>query len=258
VLEIALTPNRGDCASLLGIAREVRAHFGGPLRLPRCEPPEEGEPAAAVRVAIEDAGGCRATSARLVRGVAVGPSPAWLAERLEAAGLRPINVVVDVTNLVLLELGQPLHAFDCATLRGGQIRVRRPRRARRSRRSTAQSRALDAEDLVIADAERAIAIAGVMGGAETEVTERTTRRAARERALRPGARAAHRAPARTLDSEASYRFERQIDRAGVRRAIDRAALLLAELAGAASRRARWRRSAASCRPCPRSRSSRSA
>ena len=231
VLEIALTPNRGDCASILGIAREVRAHFGGPLRLPPTEPLEEGEPAAAaVRVEIEDAAGCPRYCARIVRGVTVGPSPAWLAERLAAVGMRPINVVVDVTNLVLQELGQPLHAFDLATLRGAQIRVRRASADEKIATLDGATRALAAEDLVIADAERAIAIAGVLGGAETEVTERTTDvllesahfdpRRVRRTARRLG-----------LSTEASYRFEREIDPAGVRRAVDRAARLLAELAG---------------------------
>jgi len=231
VLEIALTPNRGDCASILGIAREVRAHFGGALRLPPALPEEEGAPTAAtLRVEIEDPDGCPRYCARLVRGVSVGPSPAWLAARLEAAGMRAINVVVDVTNLVLLEFGQPLHAFDAATLRGGVIHVRRARADEKIVTLDGVTRALQSEDLVIADAERAIAIAGVMGGAETEVGAHTTDvllESAHFEAL------CVRRTARRLgiNSEASYRFEREIDRDGLRRAIDRAARLLAELAG---------------------------
>ncbi len=231
VLEIALTPNRGDCASILGIAREVRAHFGGSLRMPPIEPEEEGEPAAAaVRVEIEDREGCPRYDARLVRGVAVGPSPPWLAERLAAAGMRAINVVVDVTNLVLLELGQPLHAFDWATVRGGRIRVRRARADEKVATLDGATRALAADDLVIADAERAIAIAGVMGGAETEVSARTTD-VLLESAHFDARRVRRTARRLGLSTEASYRFERGIDPAGVRRAIDRAARLLAELAG---------------------------
>ena len=231
VLEIALTPNRGDCASMLGIAREVRAHFGGAVRLPPFLPDEEGEPAAStVRVQIEDPDGCPRYCARLVRGVSVGPSPAWLAARLEAAGMRAINVVVDVTNLVLLEFGQPLHAFDAATLRGGVVHVRRARADEKIATLDGATRALQSEDLVIADAERAIAIAGVMGGAETEVGARTTD-VLLESAHFEAVRVRRTARRLGLSSEASYRFEREIDRDGLRRAIDRAARLLAELAG---------------------------
>jgi len=231
VVEIALTPNRGDCASMLGIAREVRAHFGGALRMPPVEPPEAGAPAAgALRVEIADPPGCARYVGRLVRGVRVGPSPAWLQSRLAAAGMRAINVVVDVTNLVLLELGQPLHAFDAALLRGGVVRVRRAAAGEKLATLDGETRALAPEDLVIADGERAIALAGVMGGAETEVGERT-RDVFLESAQFDPTRVRRTARRLGLHSEASYRFERQVDRDGVRRACDRAARLLAELAG---------------------------
>jgi len=231
VVEIALTPNRGDCASLLGIAREVRAHFGGPLRVPPTDPTETGAHAGgALRVEIADPQGCPRYVGRLVRGVRVGPSPAWLRHRLETAGMRAINVVVDVTNLVLLELGQPLHAFDAAQLRGGVVRVRRAARGEKLATLDGETRALAAEDLVIADAERAIALAGVMGGAETEVGERT-RDVFLESAWFDPTRVRRTARRLGLHTEASYRFERQVDREGVRRACDRAARLLAELAG---------------------------
>jgi phenylalanyl-tRNA synthetase beta chain len=231
VLEIALTPNRGDCASLLGIAREVRAHFGGSLRLPPVEPEEEGDPAAlSVRVEIEDPAGCYRYVARLVRGVRVGPSPPWLRERLEAAGLRAINVVVDVTNAVLLELGQPLHAFDASTLRGGVVKVRRALPDEKLATLDGETRVLDPEDLVIADAERAIAVAGVMGGAETEVGDETTDVLIESAHFDP-VRVRRAARRLGLATEASYRFEREVDRAGIRRAADRAARLLGELAG---------------------------
>jgi phenylalanyl-tRNA synthetase beta chain len=132
ILDVEITPNRGDWVSMLGMAREVRALFGGALRMPPSEP-TEGTRAAAedVRIAIDDPEGCYGYVARIVRGVRVGASPAWLAERLEAAGMRAINVVVDVTNLVLLEYGQPLHAFDLSSLRGGEVRVAGRTRARR-------------------------------------------------------------------------------------------------------------------------------
>jgi phenylalanyl-tRNA synthetase beta chain len=231
VLELEITPNRGDWASLLGIAREVRAHFGGALRLPPLEPEEAGAPAAdAVTVRVEDAEGCPHYVARIVRGVRVAPSPDWLAEKLEAAGQRPINNIVDVTNLVLLELGQPLHAFDLATLRGAEIRVRSAAPGEKLVTLDGQTRELQADDLVIADAERPVAVAGVMGGAETEVSE-GTRDVLLESAHFHPTRVRRTARRLGLHSEASYRFERGIDPEGVARAADRAALLLAELAG---------------------------
>jgi phenylalanyl-tRNA synthetase beta chain len=231
VLELGITPNRGDAASVLGVAREVRALFGGRLRLPETAPPEPGAPARqAIAVQIEAPDGCSHYVARVVRGVKGGASPDWLVRKLEASGLRSRGVVVDVTNLVLLELGQPLHGFDLRQLRGGEVRVRRARAGEKLATLDGETRELDPKDLVIADAERAIALAGVMGGRETEVTAGTTdvliesahfapagvRRTARRHGIR---------------SEASYRFERGVDPEGVRRAADRAARLLAELAG---------------------------
>jgi len=233
VLDLEITPNRGDWASILGIAREVRAHFGGALRWPPLAPPEGGAPAAeAVCVVVEDAGGCAHYVARVVRGVRVGPSPEWLASRLEAAGLRPVNNVVDVTNLVLLELGQPLHAFDRAALRGGEIRVRAAAPGEKLVTLDGQSRDLVPEDLVIADAERPVAVAGVMGGAESEVGEATRDVLLESAAFHP-TRIRRTARRLGLHSEASYRFERGVDPEGVARAADRAALLLAELCGGA-------------------------
>lgn len=231
VLDVAITANRGDCASMLGIAREVRAAFGGVVALPPCDVAEAGPPVErAVAVAIEAPDLCHRYAARVVRGVRIAPSPAWLARRLEAAGLRPIDVVVDVTNLVLHELGQPLHAFDLAKLRGGRVVARRATDGERIETLDGRTRALAPDDLVIADAERAVAIAGVMGSANSEVDAATVD------VLLESAHFAPRAVRRTarrlgLHSEASYRFERGVDRAGVERALDRAARLLAELAG---------------------------
>jgi phenylalanyl-tRNA synthetase beta chain len=233
VLDVAITPNRGDWVSMLGMAREVRAHYGGALRLPPTEPPESEEMAGRhVRVRVEDAAGCPRYAARIVRGVQVGPSPAWLRERLEAAGLRSINNVVDVTNLVMLELGQPLHAFDLSAVRGGEVRVRAARPGERMTSLDGVERSLVPEDLVIADAERALAIAGVMGGASSEVRESTCDLLIESAQFHPSR---VRATARRLGlhTDASYRFERGVDPEGVVRAADRAARLLAELAGAA-------------------------
>ena len=231
VLEVAILPNRGDCLSLLGLAREVRTHFGGEPRLPACEPSEGKRRAAQdVRIAIEDAEGCHAYVGRVVRGVRVGPSPDWLRAKLESAGLRARNVIVDVTNLVLLELGQPLHAFDLAKLRGGVVNVRRAAAGDAITTLDGHERKLGARDLVIADAERAVAIAGVLGGANTEVSE-TTRDVLLESAHFDPARVRHTGRRLGVFSEASLRFERGVDPEGVRRAADRAARLLAELAG---------------------------
>jgi phenylalanyl-tRNA synthetase beta chain len=231
VLEFGLTPNRGDVASLLGVAREVRAFFGGSLRMPETAPPEAGSPAAeAIAVYIDAPEACHRYHARVVRGLRVAPSPEALCQRFEACGFRPINSVVDVTNLVLLEFGQPLHAFDLARVQGGEVRVRFARRGEKLTTLDGECRELHAEDLVIADAERPIALAGVMGGADTEVTDSTTDVLIESAHFHPtivrlGARR------HGLHSEASYRFERGVDREGIGRAADRAARLILEVAG---------------------------
>ncbi|MCH6562354.1 MAG: phenylalanine--tRNA ligase subunit beta [Myxococcales bacterium] len=231
VIDFEITPNRGDWASMLGIAREVRAHFGGSIHWPELDVLEgERETSTDISVEIDDAAGCYSYVARIVRGVRLGFSPGWLCEKLEAVGMRPINLVVDVTNLVLLELGQPLHAFDLGTLRGGVIRVRGAAAGEKIVTLDGTTRALVTDDLVIADAERAIAIAGVMGGAETEVREDTTDLLIESAHFDPS-RVRRTARRLGLHTEASYRFERGVDREGIGRAADRCARLLAELAG---------------------------
>ena len=231
VLEIGLTPNRGDAASLLGLGREVQALFPGPLRLPESAPEERGAPAAdAVSLQIDALDACHHYVARIVRGLRVEASPPWLAERLEASGIRPVNNVVDVTNLVLLEFGQPLHAFDLATLHDARVVVRFAEAGEGLATLDGQKRKLDADDLVIADGDRAVALAGVMGGAETEVSGGTRDVLIESAHFAPGT---VRLSARRhgIHSEASYRFERGVDPQGVARAADRAARLLCELAG---------------------------
>jgi phenylalanyl-tRNA synthetase beta chain len=231
VLDVEITPNRGDWVSLLGMAREVRASFGGTLRMPETQPPETGAPAeAAIRIAIEDRAGCARYVGRVVRGVRVGPSPAWLAKRIEAAGFRSVNNVVDVTNLVMLEFGQPLHAFDLAKLRGGVVRVRAAEPGEKIRTLDGHLRELARGDLVIADAEGAVAVAGVMGGADPEVGE-STRDLLLESAYFDPVRVRRTARRLGLASDASYRFERGVDPDGQRRAADRAARLIVEIAG---------------------------
>jgi phenylalanyl-tRNA synthetase beta chain len=231
VLDVEITPNRGDWVSLLGMAREVRASFGGTLRAPETAPPETGPPAAgAVEIRVEDRAGCARYVGRVVRNVRVGPSPDWLARRIEAAGFRSVNNVVDVTNLVMLELGQPLHAFDLAKLRGRSVCVRAAHAGEKIRTLDGHLRELARGDLVIADAEGAIAVAGVMGGADSEVAA-ATREILLESAYFDPARVRRTAKRLGLASDASYRFERGVDPDGQARAADRAARLIAEVAG---------------------------
>jgi phenylalanyl-tRNA synthetase beta chain len=173
VLEVETTPNRPDLLSIYGLAREVAALFDVELApWPGVEPERAGDEP--VPVDIEDWEGCPRYLARLFRDVRIGPSPVWLKARVLAAGMRPISNVVDVTNYVMLALGSPLHAFDHDTLAGGAVGVRRARPGEEVRTLDGQLRRLDPRDMVIKDAERAIALAAIMGGQETEVTGSTT------------------------------------------------------------------------------------
>jgi phenylalanyl-tRNA synthetase beta chain len=173
VLEIEPTGNRVDLLSVYGVAREVAALFDGELLAldPTESPGGDGEP---VDIRIEDPVGCPRYVGRLFRDVEIKESPVWLKARLRAAGVRAISNVVDVTNYVMLALGNPLHAFDFDTLHGGRIVVRRAKQGEELRTLDGNVRKLDSSDLVIADADRAIALAGIMGGADTEVADTTT------------------------------------------------------------------------------------
>jgi phenylalanyl-tRNA synthetase beta chain len=231
VLELDVQPNRPDCLGMIGIAREVAALDGGALRLPRFELREAGTPAAELaRVEIEDAAGCPRYIARVVRGVSVGPSPTWLATRLRNAGLRSINNVVDVTNFVMLEWGHPVHAFDWGRLREKRIVVRRARAGEVLTTLDGIERKLDLSHLLICDGPRPVALAGVMGGAATEVSAATTDILIEcawfdPVTIRKGARSLG------LRTDATQRFERGIDPEAMDRVVDRAACLMAELAG---------------------------
>ncbi|MFO0726901.1 MAG: phenylalanine--tRNA ligase subunit beta [Myxococcota bacterium] len=233
VYEIAPPANRPDLLSHLGIAREVGALLELALVEPELKLKESKEKAkskASVRIEASD----RAPRylGRVIEGVSVGPSPAWLVRRLEGLGLRSISNLVDATNLVLFELGQPLHAFDLDKLGGQAIIVRTAKPGERLRTLDGQDRALDPDDLVIADQDRAVALAGVMGGADSEVTASTTRVLLESAAFDP--RSVRRTSKRhALHTEASHRFERGIDPAEVERALDRCAQLIVELAGGA-------------------------
>src|SRR5262249_27597337 len=231
VLEVEITPNRPDCLSIVGIARELSALTGARFHLPAVKLKESGEPARALaRVVIEAPDLCHRFTARVISGVTIGPSPAWLQARLRAVGLRAISNVVDATNYVLWELGQPLHAYDHATVADATIVVRRARDVERFTTLDGQERQLAASMLVIADPRRAIGLAGVMGGANTEVTDKTTRVLLESAWFAPGSiRRTSRALG--LRTDAAYRFERGADIETLALASARTAALIAELAG---------------------------
>src|SRR5258705_348176 len=231
VLEVEVTPNRPDCLSVLGIARELAALTGARLRPRQIALKESGESAKSLaRVRIEAPDLCNRFTARVISGVTIGPSPAWLRARLRAIGLRPISNVVDATNYVLWELGQPLHAYDYATVADATIVVRRARADERFTTLDGQERALEPSMLLIADPRRAIGLAGVMGGANTEVTDGTTR-VLLESAWFAPASIRRTSRALGLRTDAAYRFERGADIEGLLTASARAAALIAELAG---------------------------
>lgn len=174
ILDIDITPNRPDCLSVIGIAREIFALTGEPLHLPEITYPEEGPPIEEeVQVEIATPHLCPRYCAALIKGVKVEESPIWLKERLISYGMRPINNIVDITNYVMLEYGQPLHAFDFYTIKGKKIIVRTAKEGETLVTLDGIERTLSPNNLVIADAERAVAIAGVMGGMETEVSPQT-------------------------------------------------------------------------------------
>lgn len=229
VLELGLTPNRADCLGMINVAREVAALTGGKLHLPEAEASEEdGECARLTRIEIEAPDLCKRYVARLIKDIKIEPSPLWMQQRLIAVGVRPINNVVDVTNYLMMELGQPLHAFDFDTLKEQRIVVRRAREGEEITTLDGQLRKLSPEMLVIADSERAVAIAGVMGGLDTEVTEKT-QRILLESAYFHGTSIRRTSYALGLRSESSMRFEKAVDIEQGRFVADRAVQLLAEI-----------------------------
>jgi phenylalanyl-tRNA synthetase beta chain len=230
VLEIELTRNRPDCLSVYGIAREVAALFDGELRpMPGEEPALTGEETP--DVAVEDLAGCPRYIGRLFRDVRVGPSPPWLKARITTAGMRPISNVVDVTNYAMLAVGNPLHAFDFDTLGGGRIVVRRARPGEEFTSLDGTLRTLDPADLVIADAERAIAFAGIMGGLDTEVTDGTTSVLLEAANFEPGG-ILWSSERHGLRTEGSNRWEKGVDPHLAPHAARLATQLMVELTGA--------------------------
>lgn len=235
VLELGITPNRPDLLSHLGVAREVAAMTGKRTKSPTRRVVEQGAAAdGMLRVVVEDGVGCPRYLARVVNGVTVGPSPAWLRARLESVGLRSINNVVDATNHVLMELGQPLHAFDLAKLNAengvATLKVRRGGDSERLTTLDDTERELIPADLVIADARVPVAIAGVMGGANSEVGD-DTKDIVLECACFEPTTVRKTSRRLGLHTDASHRFERGIDAAALQRAVDRCAQIISEVAG---------------------------
>ena len=231
VLDVEVPSNRPDCLSHVGIAREVTVIEKGQLRLPAGEQIKtEGRAESLTSVEIKDPDLCPRYAARLIRGVKIGPSPDWLAKQLEAIGQRPINNVADITNYVLHELGQPLHAFDFEKLSGHRIVVRRAAAGEKLKTLDGVERELTADMLVIADAEKPVALAGIMGGEESEISTQTTDVLIESAYFNPHS---VRLTARRLgmDTEASRRFERGADCEGVLRAQQRCVELICEIAG---------------------------
>jgi phenylalanyl-tRNA synthetase beta chain len=232
VFEIEVTPNRGDWASMIGVARELAAYFGRELRIPEINLAEVGEGAEKFSsVTIDDPELCPRYIGRVLTGVTVAPSPLWLCQRLIAAGQRPINNIVDITNYVLLETGHPLHAFDYDLLAENRIVVRRARIGETIKTLDGEKRTLEEEMLVIADARQPQAVAGIMGGAESEVGEKSTRIFLESAVFAPSS---VRRTARRLNllTEAAQHFQRGADPNMAVYAVNRAAMLMQEIAGA--------------------------
>ncbi|MFW6060424.1 MAG: phenylalanine--tRNA ligase subunit beta [Phycisphaeraceae bacterium] len=231
-LDVEITSNRPDCLCHLGLARELAAATDRALQPPDITLPNEGDASVETftRVDNDAADLCPVYTARIITGVKVGPSPQWLVDRLEAAGLRSVNNVVDVTNFVLLELAQPLHAFDLHALNEQRIVVRRAAKSEPFTAIDGSAHALRDDMLVIADAQRPVAIAGVMGGLDTEVGDNTTA-ILLESAIFDPLSVRRTSRALKLASDSSFRFERGVDPRGVEMASRRAAQLIVQLAG---------------------------
>jgi len=231
VFDVKVTPNRGDWLSMIGVAREAAPLVGNKLKMPESDLKATGPDVGSfISIEILDPDLCGRYVGVVVRGVKVGPSPDWMCKRLAAAGMRPINNVVDVTNYVMLELGQPLHAFDLSLLHGSRIIVRRARAGERIVSIDNTQRILEPDMLVIADSDRPVAIAGVMGGADSEINDQT------QDILIESANFASTSIRRTskrlgMVTESSYRFERGVDPSVTAVAACRAAELIRKLGG---------------------------
>lgn len=231
ILDVSITPNRGDCLSIIGIARELAAIYGKSVRYPNISFVEDGPPVDSVaRVDIEDPVKCPRYTARVIFGVEIKESPEWMKKRLESAGVRAINNIVDVTNYVMLEMGQPLHAFDYDRLAEHRIVVKCAKVGDRFLTLDGQERMLFDDTLMICDGREPVAVAGIMGGELSGIDSTTTKVLIESAWFDP---IATRRTSRKLkiSTESSYRFERGVDPEGVVRALDRAAQLMQELGG---------------------------
>lgn len=231
VLELDLTPNRGDALSMIGVARDVAALLNTELKIPVPKVEENQENINDLaKIEIEDPDLCRRYVGRVIKGIKVGTSPIWLQNRLRAAGVRPISNVVDVTNYVMLEMGQPLHAFDYDKLANHHIIVRRAKENEKIVSLDGVERTLNPEMLAITDASGPVAVAGVMGGLDSEVTDATVNLLIESAYFHP-INVRRTSKALGLRSESSVRFEKGIDVNGCRRVADRAVQLIQQLAG---------------------------
>ncbi len=247
ILVLELTPDRPDCLSMIGVAYEVAALTGSKVKMPRLAPPETAlELGEFFKVAIEDGELCPRYTARAVQDLEIGTSPLWMRLRLLKAGIRPISNVVDITNYVMWEFGQPLHAFDLELLKSNQILVRRAQEGEKVITLDGIERELTPEALVITDGEAPVALAGVMGGEETEINN-STRKVLIEAASFNPTNIRRTARRYNLPSEASQRFEKGVNPEAVIWSQDRAALLMHELAGGTVLRGIVDRNEAPCR-----------
>jgi len=227
-VELSVTPNRPDCLAWIGIAREIAAATGAELLVPESSFPSESSES--IPIALESPAGCPRYIGRIIRGVTIGPSPKWLQDSLREIGLTPINNVVDVTNFVLMERGHPLHAFDIKRLAGPEIRVRDAEMHERFTALNGNSYELSSDHLMIADRDKSVALAGTMGGQNSEVWEGTTDLLIECAYFNPS-RIRRGSKSIGLVTDSSFRFERGVDPEGMDVAIDRCVGLILEVAG---------------------------
>ncbi len=231
LIEVDLTPNRPDCTSVIGIAREIAAFSGSILKPPKSNTSNPASGNTSFSVEVQDTALCPRYAAQLLRGVKIGPSPAWLQRLLTAVGLRPINNIVDITNFVMLEYGQPLHAFDFNKLSGSKVIVRQALSGEKITTLDDVERLLEPDMLVICDENKPAAVAGIMGGGSSEVDNSTSEILLESAYFNPVSirRTARRLK---LSTDASYRFERGIDPQGTIKALNRAISLMVRYSGA--------------------------
>ena len=232
VVDFEITPNRPDCLCMIGLAREAAVTFSKELKLhePSVQAKGEGNIADMASICIEDADLCPRYTARMVRNVKIAPSPEWMKERIRNAGMRPINNIVDITNYVMMEYGQPMHAFDFSCVRNGEIHVRRARAGESIRTLDGTERALTADMLCICDTEKPVAVAGVMGGENSEIVGDTAM-VLFESACFNGPSVRRTATALGMRTDASSRFEKGLDSQNTLKAVERACELI-EMLGA--------------------------